>query len=134
MRTRNFKQVGGVGGGVDPPQLGHVPAAVGLVEEVGDRGVEHPVDLAAREEVVLDIAVGEDREGERRVRPPHDGVGIAIVGVTVEADAQVRHQPVDGVAQLVGSEQLVLDDPAGEHPVADLVAQERIVLTEQIEQ
>ena len=60
------------------------------------------MDLAARQEVVLDVAVGEDRQGQRRVRAAHDGVGSPSSVVAVEAEAQVGHQPVDGVAQLVG--------------------------------
>ena len=60
--------------------------------------------------------------------------GVVVGGVAVEPDAQVRHEPLDGVAQVVGAEQLVLHDPAGEHAVADLVAEERVVLTEQVEQ
>ena len=90
------------------------------------------MDLADVEEVVLDVAVGEDRQRQRRVRAAHGG--LRRRRVAVEAEAQVGHQPLDGVAQLVGPEQLVLHDPAGEHAVADLVAQVRIVLAEQVEQ
>ena len=89
------------------------------------------MDLVDVEEVVLDVAVGEDRQGQRRVGTAH---GLGVAAAAVQAEPQVGHQPLDGVAQLVGSEQLILDDPAGQHAVADLVAQVRIVLTEQIEQ
>ena len=89
------------------------------------------VDLDVGQEVILDVAVGEDRQGQRRVRAAEHRV---VVAAAVEAEAQVGHQALDGVAQLVRAEQLVLHDPAGEHAVADVVAQVRIVLAEQVEE
>ena len=58
----------------------------------------------------------------------------SIAVVAVEAHAQVGDEALDGVAQLGPVEQVVLDDPPGEHAVADLVAQPGIVLAEQVEE
>ena len=92
------------------------------------------VDVVGVEEVVLDVAVGEDRQRQRRVRAAHRGPVVVGVASPSRPSRRSGHQPLDGVAQLVRAEQLVLDDPAGQHAVADLVAQVRIVLTEQVEQ
>ena len=122
-----------MGGGVDPAQLGHVAAAIGLVEQVVDAGIEQGMDAGGVEEVLLDVAEGEDRQGQRRVRAAHGGV-VGVDLVAVEAEAQVGHQPLDGVAQVLAAEQVVLHHPAGEHAVPDLVAQPRIVLAQQVEE
>ena len=134
IADEELEQVGGVGRGVDPPELRHVAPAVGLVEQVLDPGIQQRMHAGAVEEVLLDVPVREQRQGEGRVRATHDGAVLVDPGVAVEAQAQVRHEAVDGVAQVVALEEVVLHDPAGQHAVADLVAQPRIVLAQQVEQ
>ena len=117
------------------PRPGHVAPTIRLLEEVVDPLIEQRANAGHAQEVVLDVAVGEDRQRQRGVRAAQDGtVVVAVITRTVEAVAQVGHEAVDGIAQIVGSEQVVLDHPAGQHAVAHLVAQERIRLVEQIEQ
>ena len=122
-----------MGGGVDPAEVRDVAPPVGLVEEVGDRrrragratssGSRKWSSTSRNARIARASA-----EYERRTR------GLVVAVAAVEPEAQVGRQPLDGVAQLVGTEQLVLHDPAGEHAVADVVAQVRIVLAEQVEE
>ena len=116
------------------PSSGTQPAAVGLVEQVGDAAVEQRAHGGHAEEVVLDVAVGEDGQGQGRIRAAQHGAVVLGVTVTVEPVAHVGDQPFDGVTQVVGTEQLVLDDPPGEDAVADLVTEEGIGFVEEVEQ
>ena len=56
-----------------------------------------------------------------------------LVTVAVETVAQVGQQPFGALPQLVGADQLIVHDPAGQHLVADVVAEERVGRAEQIE-
>ena len=72
VADEELEQVGGVGGGVDPARA-RARSRGGRSRRAGSRwpASSSAVDLAGVEEVVLDVAVGEDRQGQRRVRAAH---------------------------------------------------------------
>ena len=100
VADEELEQIGGVGGGVDPAQAPTQPAAVRLVEQVGQPVVEQAAHPGIVEEMVLDGAVGEDGQRKCRVRAAQRRPSRRCRR-SAEAVAQVRHQPLDGVAQVV---------------------------------